>query len=857
MSKYHIVVGEIDYALISLLLTIITKPITKKAVLVVREDNKAGDLKIHLRNQLRALARKDDELLSVNQLNKFTVYSAPSDTRGYDYISQVEKLFSAVDACQYDVTTWELGADSKTTLSLSCPQLITSHIIKKSGYVKAKLGSNIKEADNLLEKDKRKTCYKTTEFNFANLISETGQYVDAVDSPLNRYIFSIISFSKKITEGSLKLFLPKNAFLLFSTFDQNIKNRLFNESFKQSSVEAINYQLKISLREFITVTTSAIKITINFLDKPHRDQSKQEYYFNQLIIDSGLCISFDEKSNENSKVKHLESNAFLQKINRKINSINKWYDDISIDAILFAKEKKHLSHMNFAERILAIAEKLDMNKNAICHSSGDLKYSELKSVLNQCVCNLLNSKIETGTRVAIVATDSSQFVIVLLSLIYIGCTVIIINPLLKLASIVNAINSAKIDSIIGDVEFLSLVSEDTINQLQATCLSTNLEELVNRKNTTPIEWTPAYTRPLDFAIGMFTSGTTGKPKLILHRHQDFIVAAERYAAQVLNLNASDRTLSLSRMSFSFGLHNVFNALYHGATTILPPKKLAVENIVQTIKCYQPSVLYAVPTVYQFLLAHESLQENDLKKVRCLVSAGDRLPAELNRKFQIKFGLPILDSLGSTEAYSTYLTNIPGHESVRGATGKIIPGFDAKIINEKGAICSCGEIGTLWLKGPALLSRYENDADITDLRFKDGWYCTNDMFERDRSGFYYYFGRADDVIKVSGQWVSPQEIENVLLEHPDVIEAAVVPIGDSETTTRPKTFVVTNRQDHKQLVGELKDFVKEKLECWKYPHLIQFVNELPKTVTGKLQRHQLRDANFKSDKVLEENYVASN
>src|SRR5690606_32693595 len=173
------------------------------------------------------------------------------------------------------------------------------------------------------------------------------------------------------------------------------------------------------------------------------------------------------------------------------------------------------------------------------------------------------------------------------------------------------------------------------------------------------KWLPARTRPFDEAIGMFTSGTTGVPKLIMHRQQDFVVAAERYAAQVLNINSSDRAFSVSKMSFAFGLHNCFNALFNRATAIISPKNLAIDDIVAAIKLYQPTILYAVPTVYQFLLQHDAITPDDFKTVRCFVSAGDRLPLELNRKWQARFDACILDSLGSTEAFSTYLSNIPG------------------------------------------------------------------------------------------------------------------------------------------------------------------------------------------------------
>lgn len=845
---HHIILGEPSYLLTYLALELAMDPSVKSVSLILANTESESGTSFTFQDCLGDVAQKQNKLLTEAQFNKVSVYVSTTDDLSNEALV-TEKLRASLHFSQNETVSWVLG-NGRVPIQFPHPDYAERYFVKRiRGSFDT--GSQHDEAQD-------ENSQRIHEFRFVNLLVPIEKYSDLHNSPLNNYIFGVLGFAQEVGRKKLRMVLPDSGYLLFITPKYCIETLMVGESkieLEQGGNPAV-YQYRVSARQFVSTIASSLGLSIEFTEGGFSFLTDDERRLADLLINSGLRVNIESAASLDSQMHGYTDNRdydrdILKYLVKEIERVKGWQKNISADSILFANEKGHSGHLNFAACLLDIARSLDSSKIAIQHGATGLHYSQLPFAVDRCVESLVGLGIDLqGSRVAIVANDSIQFALTVVSLIYMGSTVLIVNPLLQLSSIVDAVESASVDTVLGDRAFLELVAESGDQLPRAFSALACIDDIVSTDNINidqQVKWAPAYTKPFDFAIGMFTSGTTGRPKLIMHRHQDYMVSAERYAAQVLNLNASDRTLSLSKMSFSFGLHNFLNSLYHGATTIISSPSLAVEEIIEVVKKHQPTIFYAVPTMYQFLLNQEALNKKDFSSIRVYVSAGDRLPVELIRRWQNKIGSPILDSLGSTEAYSTYLTNIPGFDGSFGATGKIVPGFDAKIVNYKGIICSCGEVGTLWLKGPSLPSRYENDLADTAKRFKNGWYCTNDMFTRDKEGFYYYFGRADDVIKVSGQWVSPQEIEDALLCHADVKEVAVIGVGDSETTTRPKAFVVTERQDKDQLVTELKSFAKQKLERWKYPHIIEFVNELPKTVTGKLRRHRLKSCKSQNKK----------
>lgn len=535
--------------------------------------------------------------------------------------------------------------------------------------------------------------------------------------------------------------------------------------------------------------------------------------------------------------------------NNKSHSIREYTleSEISTDALLFARERGIEQGFNITQHVLEQCIK-NTERYAILHSSGEIRFAELPCYIAHCMTELKGMGLKHGDRCSIVSADSVHMAIAILSVMCMGCTAIIINPLLQNDRLLESLNESKSNVILADNQNVQAITSlgskghkslfPTVIDIDKTA-RTDLD-LVNAEDIIE-EIIIAPTSPFDNAFGIFTSGTTGKSKLVIHRHLDFVVAAERYGSQVLNIDASDSIFSASRLSFAFGLHNLFNALFHGATAILSPTKIDAETVVKTVKRFCPTIMCAVPTIYQFILDYPYVDKASFGSLRLFVSAGEHLPSGLRRQWLMSFGLPILDSLGSTEAFSTYLSNLPDSDTL-GATGKLIPGFDAKLIGEQGEICPNGNAGTLWVRGPTLLSSYQSDTPANLSQFKNGWFCTNDVFSRDSDGYYYYHGRSDEMFKVAGQWISPQEIEGVLLEHPDVKEVAVVPVGDSEKTIRPKAFVVLDTEECDNLALILKEISQARLEKWKYPHFIEFVSSLPKTSTGKIKRYILRENN---------------
>ena len=357
------------------------------------------------------------------------------------------------------------------------------------------------------------------------------------------------------------------------------------------------------------------------------------------------------------------------------------------------------------------------------------------------------------------------------------------------------------------------------------------------------------------AFWLYSSGSTGASKGCVHLHHDMVVCCELYAKCILHMNENDRCFSVARLFFAYGLGNAgYFPLGCGATTILSPVRPVPTTIYADIERYQPTLFFSVPTNFAALLAHhrEDGRDFDLSCVRHAISAGEALPAPLFHRFKERFGVEILDSLGSTETLQMVIANRPG-ESKPGSSGKIIPGYEARIVDEHGADVARNEIGDLLIKGDSTCSGYWNKHEKTKETFVGDWFRTGDKYYQDEEGYFWYAGRSNDVFKVHGLWLSPAEVESVLIAHPAVREAAVVVREDGEGLTKAAAYVVLNAEfvPSEELSRELKDFVGQKIGGYKRPHWIEFLSEIPKTATGKLQRFKLREIQAAQSKLLSE------
>jgi benzoate-CoA ligase family protein len=321
-----------------------------------------------------------------------------------------------------------------------------------------------------------------------------------------------------------------------------------------------------------------------------------------------------------------------------------------------------------------------------------------------------------------------------------------------------------------------------------------------------------------------------------------VQTAALYAGGVLQVTAEDVVFSAAKLFFAYGLGNAMTFPFHvGGTSVLMAERPTVQAVMRTLAKHQPTIFGGVPTLFASMLADAKVtREASSRALRFSISAGEALPKHVGEGWKARFGSDILDGIGSTEMLHIFLSNRPG--DVRyGTSGKPVPGYDLKLLGDDGQPVRAGEEGALWVRGPTAAAQYWNQRSRTLTTFHGEWTRTGDRYVCDGEGYYTYGGRSDDMLKVGGIWVSPFEVESALGAHDAVLEAAVVGFPDGEGLIKPKAFVVLKRPETKspELLQELQAFVKGRLAPYKYPRWIEFVTELPKTATGKIQRFKLR------------------
>jgi 4-hydroxybenzoate-CoA ligase len=355
----------------------------------------------------------------------------------------------------------------------------------------------------------------------------------------------------------------------------------------------------------------------------------------------------------------------------------------------------------------------------------------------------------------------------------------------------------------------------------------------------------AVASPDEVAFWLYSSGSTGAPKGVRHVHASLRHTAETYGAQVLGIRRDDLMFSAAKAFHAYGLGNAISfPMSIGAAAVFLPDRPTPDAVLDVMQRFQPSMFGGIPTLYASLLAHPRIgPQAGSERLRRCISAGEALPEAVGQRWQEMVGVPILDGIGSTEMLHIFISNRP--DDVRyGTSGKPVPGYDAHILNEQGRPVAEGELGELVVRGPSAAEGYWNQRAKTRRTFSGEWTHTGDTYTRDAEGYFRYCGRSDEMLKVSGVWVSPFEVEDALVSHPAVLEAAVVGARDSDGLTKPKAFVVlqasAQAQDAESVKELLKLHVKERIGVWKYPRWVEFVDGLPKTATGKIQRFRLRE-----------------
>jgi len=351
----------------------------------------------------------------------------------------------------------------------------------------------------------------------------------------------------------------------------------------------------------------------------------------------------------------------------------------------------------------------------------------------------------------------------------------------------------------------------------------------------------AATGPDDMAFWLYSSGSTGRPKGTVHTHGNLFHTADLYARRVLGIREGDVVFSAAKLFFAYGLGNALTfPLSVGATTVLMAERPTPQAVFRRLTIHRPTVFCGVPTLFAGMLASPDLPPRADVAMRLCTSAGEALPQDIGDRFFAHFGCDILDGIGSTEMLHIFLSNRPG-EVRYGTTGKPVPGYELKLLDEHGEPCAPGEVGDLYIKGPSAALMYWCNREKSRDTFVGAWTRSGDKYVCDADGYFTYAGRSDDMLKVGGIYVSPFEVEAALAQHPAVLEAAVIGVADADDLIKPKAFVVLRpgQQWHDGMAAELQAFVKAKLAPYKYPRQIECVDELPKTATGKIQRFRLR------------------
>jgi len=475
-------------------------------------------------------------------------------------------------------------------------------------------------------------------------------------------------------------------------------------------------------------------------------------------------------------------------------------------------------------------------------------YAEIALRTNRLGNALLSRGVQMEQRVLVALPDRPEFAEAFWGAVKIGAVPVPVNEALPAEDLAFLLQDSRARAVVA-----SETAAAAILTVRGRCPALETVIAVGGRRRGALEYerllervspelAPADTSRDDVALWGYTSGSTGRPKAAVHLHHDLVYSAELVGRGTFGIGLDDLIFSVSKLHFAFGLGNslYFPALV-GAASLLVPERLEAERIFELIEVERPTVLFAVATVYRRLLQVAGAERRfDLSSLRLCVSSGEALPPALFHGWKSRFGHELLDVLGSTEALHDYIANRPG-EARAGSSGQIIPGYEARLVDDAGRPVAPGMVGQLLIKGDSTAPCYWNRHERTKATMLGDWLRTGDMFYEDTDGYYYFCGRTDDMLKVGGMWVSPTEVEACLGEHAAIAEVAVVGRGDADGLTKPHAYCVLREgvTGSDALAAELRESVRSRLGGYKSPRWIDFVAELPKTATGKIQRFALR------------------
>ncbi len=502
---------------------------------------------------------------------------------------------------------------------------------------------------------------------------------------------------------------------------------------------------------------------------------------------------------------------------------------------------------NFARHLLALNAGR-ASKLAYRDDHQEISYGELDLRTRQFAAGLLKRGLQPEQRILLVMQDTVDMPVAFLGALLAGIVPVPVNTLLPADNYAYMLRHSDAKLIIVSAPLLPVVKDALAqSRLDVPVIvagsDTADHHFSQLLDTEPLpENGHADTHADQFAFWLYSSGSTGQPKGTVHSHANLYWTAELYGKPVLDLREDDLVFSAAKLFFAYGLGNALTfPLSVGASVLLMAERPTPAAVFERLVTHQPTVFYGVPTLYVAMLASPELPSRSQLKLRVCASAGEALPKEVGEKFSAHVGSDILDGLGSTEMLHIFLSNHAG--KVRyGTTGTPVAGYRVELRNEQGQPVPVGEVGDLYIQGPSAAHLYWNQREKSTATFQGSWVKSGDKYVMDADGYYTYAGRSDDMLKVSGQYVSPIEVESALMGHEAVLECAVVGKPDDQGLIKTIAYVVLRNpaQEAEHIEAELKAYVKTRLAPHKYPREIVFVSDLPKTATGKIQRFKLRE-----------------
>lgn len=474
-----------------------------------------------------------------------------------------------------------------------------------------------------------------------------------------------------------------------------------------------------------------------------------------------------------------------------------------------------------------------------------VSYGQLAERVNRCGNTLLNAGIPTGSRMLMIVKDCPEFVYLYYGAIKAGIIPVPINTLLRAADYQYMVDDSKCTALIYSPDFEAEVGPAlaAVSRRPPVVVSTEGDGGLRDMIAAGSDVLAAHpSDPMADCFWLYSSGSTGRPKGTVHRQRDLLVNAVLYSEPVLQITEDDIMFSAAKLFFAYGLANSMNfPLMYGASTVLSDERPTPEMTFRIIEKHRPTIYYGVPTLYAAQCRAMETEKPDLSSVRICVSAGESLPAPIFNRWNEIVGNPPVDGIGSTEGTHIFISNRL-EDAKAGTSGKVLPGYNARIVDDDGNDVTPGAVGRLLVQGQSMAAYYWNQPERTaQTMMGDDWVNTGDTYTEDEDGYYVYNGRSDDMIKVGGIWCSPIEIESRLIDHPAVLEAGVVGREDNDGLVKPEAHIILKEHGdaNDELAAELLEHCKDGLARYKYPRWLNFVEELPKTATGKIQRFKLR------------------